>query len=184
MDMRSQLSWGVRLRQASEMKRSPPDLRPILQKTVNELEGVVPAARPAEGSAELTVYELRIKPLREFELAELRRAILWRIGLPYIVPLAVDRVEEDPFIATVFGPGDLLAAVVGSEPHWGGGPSLHELRVRVLALVNRALERLSVVPPAMPPGEAPHAIVPDAHDREWLEPVLRDAQRKLNETAV
>lgn len=66
-----------------------------------------------------TVHRLRRKPLDEFTVEDFRIMIGQRIGLSFLIPLAVERLEEDPLAAGDFYPGDLLQAVLrAGEAFW------------------------------------------------------------------
>jgi hypothetical protein len=143
------------------------------QKTIDELEGVAPRELPPDQTLERVIHELRQIPIGELSLIELRRAWVYRVGIPYLVPLAVEHLEANPLMETLCLPGDLLVPVLQCEPHWG---SQQELRPRVRALVKRALARLAEVGPIdWAADEVPDVGEPDEDDRERLEPILRDA---------
>jgi hypothetical protein len=58
-------------------------------------------------------------------------------SLPYLVPLAVERLQDDPFVSGDFYPGDLLKSVVGiAASIWMQYP---DLRREVEAISDRAL---------------------------------------------
>ncbi len=61
----------------------------------------------------LTLYE---KPLKDFTVENLRVMIGQSIGLEFLIPLAVELLQENPFAEGDYYPGDLLSAVVKVEP--------------------------------------------------------------------
>jgi len=61
----------------------------------------------------LTLYE---KPLRDFTVENLRVMIGQSIGLELLIPLAVELLQENPFVQGDYYPGDLLSVVVQVEP--------------------------------------------------------------------
>ena len=77
-----------------------------------------------------TIHRVRRKPLADFTVEDLRIMIGQKIGLPFLVPLAVERLEPDPLAAGDYYPGDLLSAVLGvSEGFWLAHPgSLQRIR--------------------------------------------------------
>ena len=82
-----------------------------------------------------TCHRLRRKPLREFSAEDLRIMIGQGIGLRWLVPLALEVLEEDPLAAGDFYSGDLLAAVLRLGPKlWSQEPEWH---VRAKAVVAR-----------------------------------------------
>jgi contact-dependent growth inhibition (CDI) system CdiI-like immunity protein len=160
------------------MRKGPrPDMRPMREKSLEELEGFAAGDPPYDSYLVRTIYALRKKPIGEFTAEDLRITIGQSRGIPYLLPLALERLEQDPLAEGHMYRGDLLMSVVGAEPHWGGSP---EVRARVRRLVERALERLSRVEPVdWAAGELPDADQPDEIDREQLEPRLREALAQL-----
>jgi hypothetical protein len=172
-----QLNLGVRLLTSIAVKRAVPDLRPIRQKSLDDLEGIEGVAHSRATSAGQEANDFRRKPIGELSAAELRRAIVSRMGVQYLIPLAIERLEADPLAATVFAKGDLLLAVLRAEPHWSGQ---HGLRPRVRTLVEEALRRLAKVRPIVAASDEvadPDDL--DAYDRKDLEPRLRAALETL-----
>jgi hypothetical protein len=51
-------------------------------------------------------------PLNEFTTEDLRLMIGQEFGLPYLVPLAIEKLTEDLFAEGDYHPGDLLAVVL------------------------------------------------------------------------
>ena len=62
-----------------------------------------------------TCHRLRRKPLREFSVEDLRIMIGQRIGLEWLVPVAIEVLERTPLAAGDFYPGDLLSSVLSVE---------------------------------------------------------------------
>ncbi len=59
----------------------------------------------------IKVHRLRRKPLAEFANEDLRLLIGQQVGLRYLVPLAVETLEQDPLAQGDLYPGGLLQAV-------------------------------------------------------------------------
>jgi hypothetical protein len=57
-------------------------------------------------------------PLAELSVEDLRLLIAQRIGLRFVVPLALDRLAVDPLVSGDFYPGDLLTAVLRVAPEF------------------------------------------------------------------
>jgi hypothetical protein len=111
-----------------------------------------------------TVHRLRRKPLAEFTVEELRIVIGQKIGLPFLIPLAVERLEEEPLAAGDFHPGDLLQAVIrAGEAFWADHPDFLQRVRKVVARVNDLLPSL------------------DEIDRPTVLEVLAEAPRSLTE---
>lgn len=68
---------------------------------------------------------LRTKAIGEFTAGELRIMISQAIGLPWLVPIALDLLTGDPLVEGDYYPGDLLKSVLtlshqiwAQEPEW------------------------------------------------------------------
>ena len=74
-------------------------------------------AKPKESTYLLdTTYRLRGVPLREFSAEDLRVMIGQNIGLQYLVPLALERLQHHSLAhGDYFPPGDLLAAILRAD---------------------------------------------------------------------
>jgi hypothetical protein len=82
-------------------------------------------------------HRLRRVPLRDFKAEDLRLMAGQNIGLEYLVPLALEQLEEDPFAEGDYYPGDLLVSVLGARPQfWLAHPDLRE---RAGAVAHRAI---------------------------------------------
>jgi hypothetical protein len=82
-----------------------------------------------------TCHRLRRKPLSQFTVEDLRVMIGQDIGLPWLVPLALEALERDPLAEGDFYPGDLLVSLLRVSPaFWTHQP---DAKLRVLAILNR-----------------------------------------------
>ena len=81
--------------------------------TIQQLEGE-DWGDPRPGSTSLIrrCTELRRKPLAEFTVEDLRIMLGQRIGVPILLPIALDVLVENPLAEGDFYPGDLLWAVL------------------------------------------------------------------------
>src|SRR5436309_10410869 len=59
-----------------------------------------------------TCHRLRRKPIGEFSVEDLRIVIGQGIGLPWLVAIALEVLEQEPLAEGDFYPGDLLACVL------------------------------------------------------------------------
>lgn len=93
-------------------------------------------------------HALRSKSIDEFTVEDLRLMIQQRIGLRYLVPIALHHLRQDPLAEGDFYPGDLLAAVLRvTGDFWQQRPELNrELRDVVDALTH---DRTADVDPAV-----------------------------------
>ncbi|MEO9850178.1 MAG: contact-dependent growth inhibition system immunity protein [Reichenbachiella sp.] len=66
----------------------------------------------------ITMHELRKKQLNDFTIEDLRIMIGQNIGLPFLVPLAIEQLEKNILVEGDFYEGDLLKNVLGSDPEY------------------------------------------------------------------
>jgi hypothetical protein len=108
-------------------------------KTLQELENNDWGEPTYDSYLVSTVHRLRRKPLEEFTTEDLRIVIGQNVGLPYLIPLALERLEENLLAEGDYYPGDLLKSVLLAErTFWKTRP---ELRAAVETILSRA-ERL------------------------------------------
>lgn len=151
--------------------KSKPDLRPIREKTLRELEGSAWADPDYPSPMVQRIRALGGVPIRDFTNEDLRLVIGQQRGLRYLVPLALERLEQNPLAEGHLYRSDLLMALTHiTDEFW---QDRSEWRERLRSVLERALERLAAVAPYDPetfgmtdPDE------PDAVDRESLEPKL------------
>lgn len=62
-----------------------------------------------------TIHQLRYKPIEQFTDGDLRICLGQNVGLVFLVPLALARVESEPLLEASFYPGDLLVALLQAE---------------------------------------------------------------------
>ncbi|MBL7807747.1 MAG: hypothetical protein JNN28_08035 [Saprospiraceae bacterium] len=71
-----------------------------------------------------TCYSLRKKPLADFGVEDLRIMIGQNIGLKWLMPLAIQELQQNILVEGHFHPGDLLQVVLSSEKsYWLEEPS-------------------------------------------------------------
>jgi hypothetical protein len=119
------------------------DSRRVLRMTLDALEGVTWGPPTFDSGLATTCHRLRSKPLGEYDTEDLRIMIGQNIGLPWLLPLAIDRLEEDPWASGAHYPGDLLTMTVRAKFSWITQPDLRE---RLRAVIARALRDLTSPP--------------------------------------
>jgi hypothetical protein len=94
------------------------------------------------------VYRLRRVPVRDLSNGDLRLLLGQKIGAEWLIPLALDRLDDDP-VAGDWYPGDLLRAVLyAGTDYWPTHPdevmrlwavreSLDKLRADAAALLDQ-----------------------------------------------
>ncbi len=82
----------------------------------------------------LTCHALRRKPLRDFTIEDLRIMIGQNFSLEYLVPLAIEHLQRDPFAAGDFYEGDLLGSVLRVQSgFWQQRPDLRQAVEAIIA---------------------------------------------------
>jgi hypothetical protein len=80
-----------------------------------------------------TIHKLRRKPVGQFTIEDLRIMLSQKVGMEHFTPLALDRLEADPFVSGDFYPGDLLGAVMAlPREYWLTHPA-EAVRMRTVA---------------------------------------------------
>jgi len=94
-------------------------------KSLQQLEGDAWGEPTYDSYLVTECHRLRRVPLREFTAEDLRIMIGQRIGLPYLIPIALEVLHADPFAEGAYYRGDLLAAVLRAEvAFWRQYPDL------------------------------------------------------------
>jgi hypothetical protein len=113
-------------------------------RSIEELEGVDWGEPTFESSLVATCHRLRRKPLNLFTAEDLRIMIGQKISLPYLIPLAVERLEEEPLVEARFFRGDLLAVVLRVETSfWGAHPDSFKRACEIIKTVTIVLPSLN-----------------------------------------
>lgn len=80
----------------------------LRQMTIEKLEGVVWSEPTYDSQLVVRCHELRKIPLNEFSTGDLRIMIGQQIGLPYLIPLAIEELSKNLLVEGDFYEGDLL----------------------------------------------------------------------------
>lgn len=109
----------------------------MLDKSLEELEGFQ-THRSFGTELAQRVLALRRIPIGQLTPSAIRLLISQREGPSYVLPLAMEILERDPWSEVEFYPGDLLAAVIRlGSADWPPGT---EWRDRLLVIIRRALD--------------------------------------------
>jgi hypothetical protein len=84
--------------------------------TLTDLEGKDWGPPTADSHLVTECHRLRHVPLKDLTIEDLRMLIGQGIGLTFLVPLAIDRLDENPWVEGHMYPGDLLKAVATVPP--------------------------------------------------------------------
>jgi hypothetical protein len=101
--------------------------------TLEQLEGEVWPAPDFHTNLIDTCHRLRKKDVNQLAPGELRILIGQKIGLRFLVPRAMDFLDDEPLMEASFFAGDLLEAVIAGDPAlYQGKPEIHN-RLRTIA---------------------------------------------------
>ena len=141
--------------------------------SLDDLEGFVWGEPKYSSSLVRRCHELRKVPVGEFSTEDLRILIGQQIGLDYIVELAVEMLERDPFAQGDDYSGDLLCAVLGVDlKFWSTHRDLLRRIDAVLAVVGA---RLASDEGARDPDAYPLT----RHESELLRSAIHDFARDV-----
>ena len=109
-------------------------------KTLTDLEGEAWEPPNYQSHSVETIHRLRYKPIGDFSIEDLRITIGQQVGTRWLVPIAIERLMNDPLCEGDFYPGDLLNAVLKvDESYWMRHADARET---MTVVVDRALKRL------------------------------------------
>ncbi|MET9462028.1 contact-dependent growth inhibition system immunity protein [Streptomyces canus] len=112
---------------------------PNCDRSLEELERDRWPAPPTDATRLVaTAHALRRRPIGELAVEDMRLLIGQDIGLPYLLPLALKVLRDNPMAEGDMYEGDLLSAVLTRNPAvWTESPELgRELRAIVSALTD------------------------------------------------
>lgn len=116
-------------------------------KTLRELEGETGGAS-VDDSAHQPNHPLRHKPLRDFTTEDLRILINQQRSLTFLVPLAIERLEVNPFARGEQQLGDMLLSVLRVKAEfWRGEPQLlwrfQEILIKLMPVLESLQQGIS-----------------------------------------
>src|SRR5262245_43972783 len=83
-----------------------------LNRTLDELEGVEWGEPTYPSSLVTTCHRLRKVPIGQMSVEDLRILLGQSIGVPYLLPLALEILSANPLAEGDYYPGDLLSSVL------------------------------------------------------------------------
>lgn len=90
-----------------------------------------------------TCHRLRRIPLADFTTKDLRVMIGQQIGLLFLVPLALEKLEENPLAEGSYYPGDLLSMVLNTpEVFWSIHTDMRDVLRQIVAKTRELLMSL------------------------------------------
>lgn len=88
------------------------------KKTLEHLENDIWKAPQYNSNLVLTCFKLRKKQLKDFNIEDLRIMIGQKIGLKYLIPLAIEKLQENILSQGEFYKEDLLNAVLTVDSNY------------------------------------------------------------------
>lgn len=96
-------------------------------KTLEEHEGIAWEPSVIQSYIAKICFVLRRKPLRDLTNEELRVGLGQQVGVTYLVPLAIKRLEADPLLEARLYGGDLLQSLLDVPfDYWLRHPDLQQ----------------------------------------------------------
>ena len=115
-------------------------------KTLTELENDNWGEPQSDSYIEQTCYSLRKKKICEFNVEDLRIMINQDIGLPYLLPKAIQVLEDDPLAEGMHYKGDLLCSVLRVNPEFYQSNNEYKLKVeKIVENANRNMKSLDEI---------------------------------------
>jgi hypothetical protein len=115
-------------------------------KTLQELENCDWGEPHYLSSLVVTCHKLRRTPLNQFTSADLRVMIGQKISLEFLIPIALEQLEANPFVQAYFYRGDLLAAVLQVEKsYWTANPASFKRTCEIVRQVKSLIPTLDEV---------------------------------------
>jgi len=114
-------------------------------KSLQELEGVDLGEPTFDSHLVLDCHRLYRVPIAEFTPEDFRLMIGQQIGLPYLVPTALELLAQDPMISGDLYEGDLLETVLRADSRfWIAQPELRTVASQIASAVLSGRPRVNV----------------------------------------
>ena len=118
-----------------------------LNKTLQELEDSDWGEPTFDSSLVVNCHRLRRVPLKDFSVGNLRLMIGQQISLDYLIPLALERLADDPFVEGDYYEGDLLKNVLRvSKAFWEQHSDLHQ---QLIGILKEASQQINALDPGV-----------------------------------
>jgi hypothetical protein len=117
-----------------------------LDKTLEQLDGDVVSMPEYDSALVLKCRRLRSVPLNEFTVEDVRLMIGQDLSLEYLMPIAIEHLEKNPFVAGDYYPGDLLKNALGIRlDFWEQHPELLRKMQLIAEKASLELSALQVI---------------------------------------
>lgn len=116
------------------------------RKSLQELENDDWGEPDFDSSLVITCHRLRRIPLEDFSTNDLRIMIGQQISLFFLIPLALEELEENPLVDALCYPGDFLNAVLGiPDSFWNLHTDKRDALHQIITRLNETLISLEEV---------------------------------------
>lgn len=113
------------------------------RKSLQELERDVWGEPDLKTQLVQTCHRLRRVPLVDFTAGDLRIMIGQKISLFFLVPLALEKLQDDPLVEAKFYPGDLLNSLLDvPETFWSVHTDMRDVLRQIVTKTKVLLETL------------------------------------------
>jgi hypothetical protein len=134
--------------------------RKLERKNLTQLENNDWGPPKSDSYMAMACHELRYKPLGDMTIEDVRMLVGQDIGLPYLMPIALDFLKENPLAEGMHYPGDLLCAALRVQGDFF--KNYPEYKPELLKLIDEVSIKMESM---------------DVHDRDCLQDALGDAMR-------
>ena len=94
-----------------------------------------------------TTHRAVKKPLKDLTLEEVRVLIGQKIGLKYILPIALEALQQNPIVEVTYYEGDLLCSVLRlEEKDWSDNPIEWNAWKRLLVEKEAVIRQIEEIP--------------------------------------
>ncbi len=98
-----------------------------LSKSIEDLENVIWPAPTILSYVAQTSFSIRHKSLRDLTDEDIRLGLEQQIGVDYLVPLAIQRLQVEPLVEARLYPGDLLQSLLDVPlSYWQRNPQIRD----------------------------------------------------------
>ena len=152
-------------------------------KSIEELSEYCWFAPEYESNIVVTSHALRRKKLADLSLEDIRMGLFQQVGVTYLVPMALEIVEQDPFAESFNFPAEIvLALLLIPHDYWQAhldvGDRLHDVFKRVEQGEHTQGDYwLSDILPRI--EEAHARFRGERPSKEWLRPLEVEREREL-----
>ncbi len=151
-------------------------------KSIEELSGYCWLESDFGSHVVMTSHAMRRKPLDELSLEDIRMGTMQHIGPTYLIPVAIEAVENDPMAESFNFPAEITLQLLLPHEYWVWHPTLGDRLQRVYERVEEAADtqndywRTSILETIR---KAHASFRGDLPSGEWLRPLEIEREREI-----